>query len=262
MFMNDIEWAPSAFWQCLCQHFFRLEDGYAAIAEQPPDDGRDAVDIVPYGYNPSSPMSLAKIALFEIKRASYPRDKLVTQSLKYALKAVAKYQPHFILALSIHNSDIMPWILWNGQTEFEPFFPHWPQFIPIHANEGVLFFQFVDAIKDPANLQHYREIPDHIWTQIVQTHQVAQPAPQAEGTEEQSDDNEGGNEGGQQAEQMIHGTKVHIRKETHRFRSDVSYFHDLEGNRINTTGSDWEKVGRKCYQYRSDSRYWCSKRPS
>lgn len=274
MYQNDIEWAPSAFWQALCQIHFRIEDGFAAIAEQPPDDSRDSVDIMAYSYHPPSPFSMAKSATLEIKRASYSRQRLIVQTLRYASNALSRYQPPYILAMSIHNCDFMPWILRRGTRDFEPFFPHWPNFISIHSPEGELFSNFVNAIKDPGNLNHHRAISPGLWNVINATY-LAGPSssqdPEAQMQMQMQTDFEPEQQGDVQQDepeeedepvQERSGVKVHVREERHRLRRNVYYFRDLEGSRIETTRNDWRREAHKCHRYRRDDRYWCPKPPT
>ena len=261
MYQNDIEWAPSSFWQFLCQLTFPATSGFAAIAEQPPDDGRDSVDIVTYAYDPSAPFRLAKRALLEIKRAGYPRDKLIAQTLRYALKAMARYEDPYILALSIHNSEFMPWVLWRNTDKLDPFFPDWPHFISIHDIKGELFFNFATAIQNPENLDQCREIPEPIWAAITAAHlpgpSSSEPQPQAEPQWEGEEEPDEG-----RLEQETLGIKVKIHEEKHLIRQTVYYFRDIERKRVETSRDDWQREDHRQYRYKKDRRYWSTQRPS
>lgn len=171
MLGNDIEHATSAFWQVFLQSQFRLEEGWSAICEQPSDGGRDAIDVMPHAYNPNYPHALFKASVNEFKRPSYPKDKLIEQTRRYARKAVAKSQARYILASSIRGSEFMLWVFSRHDDTLEPFFPQWPRFISIHEPQGVLFYQYISAHKDPDpnNLDSYRQIPESVWPLVAGT---------------------------------------------------------------------------------------------
>ncbi|RMI97939.1 hypothetical protein CDV36_016173 [Fusarium kuroshium] len=275
MYQNDVEWAASAFWQVLCQVVFRPEEGFAAVYHQPPDEGRDSVDILPYAYDPSDPSLLRKRAMLEIKRAGNSREKLIKQTERYALKARNQYSEPFMLAMSIHCSEFKAWVLMAGQDHLQPFFPYCDRFIPVHSPEGVLFFNFVDAIKDPTNLQSYRQISDALLGVSALTYPAsssAQIQPQQEQEQEQEQQPQPPGQGAQEEEgaedevtevpeEDRRGTKVRIHTEEHRFSADKYYFKDTGKRVCYTTAADWRKEGHNYYRYKHNERYWCSKRP-
>lgn len=276
MYQNDVEWAASAFWQVLFQVVFRLEEGFAAVYHQPPDEGRDSVDILPYAYDPSDPSLLRKRAMIEIKRAGNSREKLIKQTEKYALKARDRYNEPFMLAMSIHCSEFKAWVLMAGRDYLEPFFPYWDRFIPVHSPEGGLFFNFVNAIKDPTNLQSYRQISDQLWGVIALTYPASssdQIQPQQEEQEQEQEqqpqqpgqgvqeEEEAEDEVTEMTEEARRGTKVRIRLEEHTFSADKYYFKDTKGRSCYTTAADWRKEGHNYYRYRPNDQYWCPKRP-
>ncbi|KAM0429252.1 hypothetical protein ACHAPT_006466 [Fusarium lateritium] len=187
----------------------------------------------------------------------------------------------------VHGSEFKPWVLYRDYTRMEPFFPHWDRFIPIHSPEGQLFFNSVDAIRDPARLTAYREIPNEIWAMVAATYpatsstqpqqphlqqpqpqqpqlqqpQLQQPQPQRLEVEEEEDEDERAGEEPGDGEEERSGTKVRFHLERHTFGPDRLYFNDTRGRVVYTTSADWRKVGHKHYRYRNDRRYWCSKRP-
>ncbi|RTE68243.1 hypothetical protein BHE90_017381 [Fusarium euwallaceae] len=299
MLGNDIEHATSAFWQVFLQSQFRLEEGWSAICEQPSDGGRDAVDVIPYAYNLNYPHSLFKASVNEFKRPSHPPDKLIEQTRRYARRAVTKSQARYILASSMRGPEFMLWVFSRHNDTLEPFFPQLPRFISILEPEGVLFYQYISAHKDPDpdSLDSYRQIPESMWALAVGTQPfpsssnqpgpgVAQPLSSTlpeehdetvpgvqvgedefgQADEGDLDEGEEGEEGEAILPVSVHATersgiKVRIHRETHVIRSDKYWFTNQRRERVDTTRDEWKKYDRKYYRYKPDTRYWSETRP-
>ncbi|KAH6614563.1 hypothetical protein B0J18DRAFT_302890 [Chaetomium sp. MPI-SDFR-AT-0129] len=119
---QDMEYTACGYWQALMQKNFRLQDGYAVLCEQSPDDDdRTRIDQIIFRLNPD--MLLAKVCMVEGKRrgAGYAHIKEAErQALHGARKAIERDELPVVYAMTHWRTHFRVWKVTPGGGGLEP----------------------------------------------------------------------------------------------------------------------------------------------